>query len=152
MRNVTAAITASATPTTPEKATAAIKAARLGNRSTPATYHIGGPYCHTSSPYPQRLQALCCSGWCSLSHASAKGHDHEARTTMNWPNMRDHVVTAMATAGILGGGGTIIANKVAIGQHETRIEALESLSDKMDALTRELRDTREELIRQAPAR
>lgn len=56
--------------------------------------------------------------------------------------LKDHLVTAVATAAVLGGGGSIIANKIDIGRHDERISAIENLADELDETQDELRDTR----------
>lgn len=66
---------------------------------------------------------------------------------MNWTALRDHLLTAMASAALLGGGATIITNKVAIGELSVRVAALEELGGKIDGLREDLQKTREELAR-----
>lgn len=56
--------------------------------------------------------------------------------------LKDHLVTAIATAAMLGGGGTLIANKVIIGRLDERVSAIENLAAEMDQTQQELIETR----------
>jgi hypothetical protein len=80
---------------------------------------------------------------------------------MSWQALRDHLsamlpgaLTALAGAALVGGGNTIIGNKVELGRHDERLIKLERLGDKIDTLggkidafDDKLDRTREELIR-----
>jgi hypothetical protein len=61
--------------------------------------------------------------------------------------VKDHLFNAVATAAVLGGGATIIQNRVTLAQHDTRIERIEKLDESMEKLADELAVTRETLAR-----
>lgn len=61
---------------------------------------------------------------------------------MNLHDFKDQLITAVATAAILGGGGTLISTRVELGRHDERIERIETLTQEMSELRRELADTR----------
>jgi hypothetical protein len=61
--------------------------------------------------------------------------------------LRENLIPAVATAAVLGGGATIIDNKVRISGHEERIKRIEELDKTMDELRGDLRETRETLVR-----
>lgn len=54
---------------------------------------------------------------------------------------------AIATAAVLGGGATLIQDRVQLAQHETRLTRIEKLDDTMVKLTDELAETRLTLAR-----
>jgi hypothetical protein len=66
---------------------------------------------------------------------------------MNWTTLRDHIGLALASAAMLGGGATIISNKLNIAVLEERVDRLEDLNANVVKLREELQLTREELIR-----
>lgn len=61
--------------------------------------------------------------------------------------LKDHLVNAVATAAVLGGGAAIIQNKVDLAKHDERITRIEKLDESMDKLADELAETRETLAR-----
>ncbi|WP_152524699.1 hypothetical protein [Novosphingobium lindaniclasticum] len=61
--------------------------------------------------------------------------------------LRDHLLPAVATAAVLGGGASIIQTKVDVAKHDERISRIEKLDATMDKLTGELAETRETLAR-----
>lgn len=61
--------------------------------------------------------------------------------------LKDHLMTALATAALLGGGGMLVTHEVDLGRHDERIERIEALDDSIDGLTKELASTREQLVR-----
>jgi len=66
---------------------------------------------------------------------------------MTWSELRDHLVSAAAGAALLGGGATIISNKVDVSVLDTRVKNLEKLNGNIETLQSELAETRIELAR-----
>lgn len=59
--------------------------------------------------------------------------------------LKDHLMTAIATSAVLGGGTVVITTRVDLARHDERITRIENLSDEMDGLSKELAVTREQL-------
>jgi len=66
---------------------------------------------------------------------------------VSWEALKDHLIQAVAVAGILGGGTVLIDTKVDVARHDERITRIEELDKNMDELREDLRTTREALAR-----
>lgn len=66
---------------------------------------------------------------------------------MQWPALRDHLVSAAATAALLGGGASVLTNKIDLAVLDGRVARLEELNTNVEALRKDMQATREELIR-----
>lgn len=66
---------------------------------------------------------------------------------MPWADLKEHLVQAVATAAILGGGAALIDTKVDLARHDERIARIEKLDESMELLQGELQTTREALAR-----
>lgn len=61
--------------------------------------------------------------------------------------LKDHLVTAGASAALLGGAAALIGTKVDIARHDERITRIEKLDESMVSLSKEMASTREALAR-----
>ena len=61
--------------------------------------------------------------------------------------LKDHLVTAGASAMLLGGSATLITTKIDIARHDERITRIEKLDETMTSLSKEMAATREALAR-----
>lgn len=66
---------------------------------------------------------------------------------MNLAGLRDHLISAVSAAALLGGGATIITNKIGLVVVEDRVDRLEKLNENVEGLRSDLQATREDLIR-----
>lgn len=62
-------------------------------------------------------------------------------------NLKDHLINAVAAAAVLGGGSTIVLNKLDIARHDERISQVERLGTNIEGLRGELRETSRKLDR-----
>jgi hypothetical protein len=53
-------------------------------------------------------------------------------------NLKDHLMSAVATAAVLGGGTAIFTDHVAISRQDVRIERIEKLDERMTKLDERL--------------
>lgn len=53
---------------------------------------------------------------------------------MNWPALRDHLMSAAAAAALLGGGASIVTSRVDNAVQDERIAKLEELNDNVEGL------------------
>lgn len=65
---------------------------------------------------------------------------------MNLIALRDSLITAAAGAAVLGGGASIITNRIGLAVANERIERLEDLNSNVKELRVELQRTREDLL------
>lgn len=67
---------------------------------------------------------------------------------MSMSALRDHLVSAAAGAALLGGGATIIANRVDIAVTNERLDTLEVLNGNVEKLSDDISDLRVEMAKQ----
>jgi uncharacterized protein (DUF342 family) len=66
---------------------------------------------------------------------------------MTWDNLRDHVLQTVAAAAFLGGGSLVVGNSIDVAKHDTRLERLERVDERLDSIQRDVAQTRETVAR-----
>ena len=66
---------------------------------------------------------------------------------MKLADLRDHVITAVSTAALLGGATTLVTTNTTSARHDERIKRVEDAVDAIPAMQKDLRETREGIIR-----
>jgi len=66
---------------------------------------------------------------------------------MNLSALRDHLISVVAGAAVLGGSATLISTKIDVTVLTERVDKLEKLNENVEGLRDDLQSTREELIR-----
>lgn len=61
--------------------------------------------------------------------------------------LNENLLIALASAALLGGGATVVANMIGIAVLNERVTRLEELNGSVEELQDELKKTREELLR-----
>lgn len=66
---------------------------------------------------------------------------------MDFGSLKERLIEAAAAAALLGGGSQIVTNSIDLAKHDTRIERLEGVDERLDKMATDLATTRETVIR-----
>lgn len=61
--------------------------------------------------------------------------------------LKDHLITAVSTAALLGGATTLVSTNITSARHDERIKRVEEAVEAIPAMQKDLRETREGIIR-----
>lgn len=61
---------------------------------------------------------------------------------MNWGALKEHLVSAVAGAALLGGGATVIGNKVMLADHDRQLDNVTAMAADLREIKSDMNDTK----------